>query len=274
MFRKLFKYEWTAMMRAMFPIYGALLAVSLVNGLLLNLGLTGNGGLITLPAADYIQVIAMLAFAAVMAAMAVFTVVVIIQRFYKGLLRQEGYLMFTLPVKTWMLAFSKACVSMVMALISMAVGFLSLGLLFPTEIFPLLLSCPRLFAGLFTEALSQDTAGTLHLSLFLLELLAAMIAGAFGSLYHLYLSMSLGQLSKNHKIVFSVLWYIVISTLLNIAGVILLQFFIFLPDIADLLDGSILAVHIPGLALLFFGLAKALLFAFGTGWILDRKLNL
>lgn len=274
MFRKLFKYEWTAMMRAMFPIYGALLAVSLINGLLLNLGLTEKGGFGALPAAEYIRIIAIFAFVAVMAAMAVFTVVVIIQRFYKGLLRQEGYLMFTLPVKTWKLTFSKACVSLVMALISMAVGCLALGLLFPSGFFPALLSCFYTLAGLFAEALRRETAETLHLSLFFLELLAAVIASAFGSLYHLYLSMSLGQLSRNHKVAFSVLWYIVISTLLNIVGVFLLQFFILLPDIADLLDGSILTVHILGLALLFFGLAKALLFACGTGWILERKLNL
>ena len=34
MFRKLLKYEWRAMMRTMLPIYGATLAVALINGFL------------------------------------------------------------------------------------------------------------------------------------------------------------------------------------------------------------------------------------------------
>lgn len=274
MFRKLCKYEWTAMMRAMFPIYGALLAVSLINGLLFNLGLMENSGLGALPIAAYIQVIAVFSFVAVMAAMAVFTIVVIIQRFYKGLLRQEGYLMFTLPVKTWQLTFSKACISLIMACFSMIVGCLSLGLLFSANFFPALFSLPRQIASLISEAVSYDAAGTLNFGLFCLELLAAVLVSAFGSLYHLYLSMSLGQLSKNHKIAFSVLWYIVINAVLNLLEVFLLNLFLFLPDMVRLLNGSILILHLIGLGLLFLGLVKTVLFAGTTNWILDRKLNL
>ena len=36
MFRKLFKYEWTAMMRSLFPVYGAVLAVTVLNALMFH----------------------------------------------------------------------------------------------------------------------------------------------------------------------------------------------------------------------------------------------
>lgn len=42
-----------------------------------------------------------------MVALFVLTMIVIIQRFYKGLLCDEGYLMFTLPVKPWQLIATK-----------------------------------------------------------------------------------------------------------------------------------------------------------------------
>ena len=36
MFRKLFKYEWTAMMRSLFPVYGAVLAVTVLHALMFH----------------------------------------------------------------------------------------------------------------------------------------------------------------------------------------------------------------------------------------------
>ena len=41
----------------------------------------------------------------------VVSLVVVIQRFYKSLLGDEGYLMFTLPVETWKLVMSKLLVA-------------------------------------------------------------------------------------------------------------------------------------------------------------------
>ena len=43
MFRKLVKYEWSAMIRSMMPIYGAAIAVSVLNSLFLNMFVEGDG---------------------------------------------------------------------------------------------------------------------------------------------------------------------------------------------------------------------------------------
>ena len=135
MFRKLLKYEWRAMMRTMLPIYGATLAVALINGFLFQ-NVFGTGS--ETPALlEYTRIATMTLYIFVMAAMGVFTAVMVIQRFYKGLLRQEGYLMFTLPVKTWQLVFSKACVSLAATFCSLAVGILSLGMFGGIDFYPL-----------------------------------------------------------------------------------------------------------------------------------------
>ena len=77
MFRKLLKYEWTALMRTMFPVYGAVLVISLLNGIFLS----GNPILERLPLAGYAKVIMMLLYIGGMIAMWVFTAVMVMQRF-------------------------------------------------------------------------------------------------------------------------------------------------------------------------------------------------
>ena len=68
-------------------------------------------------------------YAAVLAALGVMTVLPVIQRFYKGLLREEGYLMFTLPVESWKIVLAKALAAVLMIHISLIVGIFSIGIL-------------------------------------------------------------------------------------------------------------------------------------------------
>ncbi len=71
-------------------------------------------------------------------AMGVLTVVSIIQRFYKNLLGDEGFLMFTLPVSSTTLLGSKMLAAMLWTIASSMVGMLS---------FFLTLFIPVCFAG-------------------------------------------------------------------------------------------------------------------------------
>ena len=95
MLGKLMKYEFKATSRMLLPINGAMLLFALINRLFMELNFfqTGNmaiSALATVMAVMYVMVII---------AAFVITLIVIIQRFYKNLLTDEGYLMFTLPVK-------------------------------------------------------------------------------------------------------------------------------------------------------------------------------
>lgn len=119
MFRKLVKYEWTAMIRSMGPIYLAVLAVTILNTFMFHVikPYMNQPRGIFFPLMDFTPYLTGTLYAVVLGVMAVFTVTIIIQRFYKGLLKDEGYLMFTLPVESWKLILSKAFVSVVMEMI-------------------------------------------------------------------------------------------------------------------------------------------------------------
>ena len=65
--------------------------------------------------------------------MFVATLIVVIQRFYKSLLGDEGYLMFTIPVKAWQNILNKLLVSMLWTFTSTVIGFGSILILVPKE---------------------------------------------------------------------------------------------------------------------------------------------
>ena len=48
MFRKLVKYEWAAMIRTMFPMYAAVIVISLLNALFANVGIGSSSPLFEL----------------------------------------------------------------------------------------------------------------------------------------------------------------------------------------------------------------------------------
>lgn len=119
MLGKLLKYEFKATMRIFIPIYIALMAVALVNRIFRMGGIRFGYGIST----TILVVLFM--------TLGVITLVMIVQQFEKNLLGDEGYLMFTLPVKTESLMFSKIIISIVWMILSGIVagitGFILVG---------------------------------------------------------------------------------------------------------------------------------------------------
>ena len=281
MFGKLIKYEWIAMIRAMLPVYVATLAVALINGITIN-----NMPLDTLvpPGASefveglvaFIQVLLALLYIAVLVGLFVMTFIVIVQRFYKGLLKDEGYLMFTLPVKTFQLTMSKAIVSSIITCISMVVGIFAIGLLASGDFIMSLTEIPALLRELFRDIINTEVAG--HIFLYILECIVCMIVLLIGSIYTLYAAMALGQLSRNHKVAMSVVWYIIISIAQSVVGwVISMGFFLSLlsPEITTALLGHPVAlIHMILIGVAIFDAILMIVFIVITDIVLDRKLNL
>ena len=106
MLTKIFKYESKAMGRTLLPLYLALIASSLITGLLL---LVNGGHFFANDNLDFyfsaagqlmeiLTGIFFFAFALLIAGISVATLIAVINRFNKGCLGDEGYLTFTLPV--------------------------------------------------------------------------------------------------------------------------------------------------------------------------------
>lgn len=276
MFRKLFKYEWTAMMRSLFPVYGAVLAVTVLNALMFHVIVpeARQTDFSSSPLLGMIPWFTGALYAAVLAALGVMTVLPVIQRFYKGLLREEGYLMFTLPVESWKIVLAKALAAVLMIHISLIVGIFSIGILAGELTF--LKAVPKFLAECFNLIIAgfkEDAGMTVHVILFFLEGLLAMIAAWFATVYHFYLAMALGQLAGNHRVAFSVLAYVGISSVFSIIMTALLQTYPLWEPVLERMDMTA-AIHVTGCAFLLWQVFQILTEALGTEYLLKHHLNL
>ena len=264
MFGKLLKYDFRSMIKQFAFIWPAALALALVNHFTVNSFVTSSTAV-----GETTAGIAMLGYVAIL--MAKFSVALrfTIQRFYKGLLGGEGYLMHTLPVKPWQLIGSKLLCAVITTFLSVLVALLSILVILPwgredfQEIF-------RLLQYAFTHWNIQVTNTILGL----LEIILVMLMSFAVGYLQLYLAMSIGHLFNKNRVAWSVVAVIAINTIVNAVGArLLMPLFDTLSDIINNMDGmagyhTAIWVAIAGELVL-----SAIYFA-GTEFILRKKLNL
>lgn len=289
MFFKLCKYEFKSILRTLVPIYLAVIAVSFIN-MFMGVGSLSNGYYNNLiqnfnlgkDILELFQAISMFAYFGVMVALSVLTLIVIIQRFYKGLLCDEGYLMFTLPVKPWLLIAAKGTTALVMTVASgitagISILMLLIGALGPVDFFAALAS-PELWLKI-----GQLFQAVPSWPLLMLEVLVLIILNGFSKLFHLYFSMSLGHLANRHRILMSVVAYIGISMVLSfISGFFMIiansipffQTLINSIDFTSGVSGFIAAMHLVLIASIVACVIQSAIFFFGSERILSKYLNL
>ncbi len=269
MFGKLMKYELKSLSKGLIPLYGAILAVALINSIMWSFESNGPmsaGGTI----GGLSQLTAMMVYFGLCVAVAVVTLLVVIQRFYKGLLGQEGYLMFTLPVSTWQLTLSKLLGATIMTLLSGIVGVLSV----------IILGAYGINWGEFFRDLAQILPHwDLDATLLVLEFIVLMIAGTASTILGIYIAMAMGHLSNKHRIAMSFVWYVVIQTVLSFLSGLIGIAVGNMPGLPMLLSNFLLAApYMTVHALLWCSIAACVIegavFYFGTNWILKNKLNL
>lgn len=272
MFGKLCKLELRYMMRNFLPLWGIALALGLVNGLLL-------------PATDWedttlLSGLLLLVLVCVLIAMAVLCIVLIVQRFYNGLLKSEGYLMFTLPVKTGSLILSKGLAALVVMVVSSLVGVL-VFLLLMGEV----LLGTNITSTFYNLYLASGISAGAWAAILASALLCLLASAAFG-IQMIYLAQAIGHMASNHRVGVSVLAYIglsmALSALNNLAGSVLSIFNwddSLLEVVLDALDAETLAeasslltgAMLADAALQIVG---TVIFFLITRYILDTRLNL
>lgn len=232
MLRKLCKYEFRSIFRTLIPIYIVVIAVSIITSISIAMNVDYadvkyvNNSVqwaieMNLPyKLQHIFTFVMsLAYFAVMVAMFVLTVVIILQRFYKGLLCDEGYLMFTLPVKPWQLITSKGITAFVMTILSGIVSCISIFIMMLGSLpYPL-----KFLAELFSLQNWVRIFGQLNETVpmwgvYVLEFIILVIISSLASLYQIYASMAIGHLAKKNRILMSVVAYVAISMILSFVG--------------------------------------------------------
>lgn len=268
MLMKLLKHEFRATARIMGPLYLILLAAALAANL--------TAGLLDADSFILNIVSALIVMAWFVAVIGVFIVafILMLQRFYKNLLGDEGYLMFTLPVSVHQHVWSKLIVSAVWFILTGVVVVLSVLVLafnvsFLTDLAEVF---PKLFEQLNAYYAFNGTA-------FILEGLILLFAGCMTFSLQFYAALAAGHSFPNHKMALSVVFYFVFQFAMQILG----AFLILALDEGPLYQLLMrLDFHIAGAAAVHFAMwilialtaLYGAVFYFVTALTLKKRLNL
>ncbi len=189
MLAKLMKYEIKATARLFVPLYLTLLFFALFNRILNPFEMLDSAESFNLQV--LFSLLSITAYFMLIIGTMVMTLVIMIQRFYKNLLGDEGYLMFTLPVEPWKHIISKFLVAMFWTVLSFATAMCSVLILLKVD---------NLFGEL-RRLIEQFTELFGRYALFTMPLYA-LIYLASGILM-IYAAISLGHVFSRHKLLAS-----------------------------------------------------------------------
>ncbi|AFM00420.1 MULTISPECIES: hypothetical protein [Desulfitobacterium] len=202
MLSKLMKYELKATGRVFLPLFLALLVFGLINRFMLGVSASHQW---QTPA-----IISMAVYIFIMVGMFVMTLIMTLQRFYKNLLSEEGYLMFTLPVKPWQHIVCKMTISLFWLVLSFFVAILSIVLI---------AFKPGDWEHIMREIMNLgkvlDYFGS-SVYLYSLEGILGIIIVLTSAVLILYASIAVGHLFTQHRILASFAAFIGLNTITQI----------------------------------------------------------
>lgn len=238
MLGKLLKYEFKSTARTFGILYGILLLVAI-------LGSFTMGSNIDEDSLSVITTILMVTYSVLVGAIIFITFYMIITRFYRNLLQEEGYLMHTLPVHEWQQILSKLIVAVVWLILSSIIVIASI----------VVFSVP--FLIVVNETVSIKYVFQMFLNTFepsyILEILkwgGIALVSCVSGILQIYMSLAIGNLANHHKKLVAVVAFFCSS--------IIIEFLVgFLPDYN-----------------LIFDIVFSVIFFVVTEYILRNHLNL
>ena len=214
MLGKLLKHEFRATGRTMLPVYGAVVLLAVLANVSIRVMDHSVHFLLTVFCGLIVT-----AFVIGIIAAAIMTLVMMVKRFYSNFLKDEGYLMHTLPVSVHELVWSKMIVSIVWFAATFVVIWLVILL---TVMFQTGTNLAQLFAGFpswaeIRAAIEQVGLRMGDLWMIGLEALLGVIVSALFTCLHFYAAMSLGHMFSKDKILLSIVFFVGISIVLSMA---------------------------------------------------------
>ena len=206
MLKKLMKYELKSTGRFFLPAYVALAVVAVINRLFIefNDNYYNSYYYTSSSAVDISQGTVIFLYVVLILITCVLTFAIMVQRFNKNLLSDEGYLMFTLPVKTNELLFSKVFTSMIWSFTTAIVTVLSFMILFADKWF---------FSNFYTVIqelfihLQRYGLGA-HFTAWVIEFIIIAFLGSASAVLMSYAAIAIGHLSKKYRTFTAVVAYI------------------------------------------------------------------
>ena len=267
MLGKLMKHELRATSRTMLP----LLLLTLLLSVFLRVAMA------VMPRTDapivgVLYGLLITAFVLAIIGTAVFNVVLMVARFHKNLMTDEGYLMFTLPVSVHQLLWSKLLVSM---LWFVAVFFVdALAILLTVYENGMFAGLPEFVRDLFD---SLDRYYAVNGLLYMLELLGVLLVSMVTACLMFYAPIAIGNSFAAHKTLLSVVFFFVIQTVLQIvslfgiAGAAKAVTPLLSPAI---LDNAVKMAHLLFMSALAYSLVVGAALYGLTWFMLRKRLNL
>ena len=255
--------------RVILFIYGAIMIVAAIIGITLrvevNLGNMDMDSLSFAPGAfgatEIILSVLIILYGLLLFVMAIMTVIMIIMRFNSNLLREEGYLMHTLPVPTWALVLSKLIVAVIWMVIAAVVAVAS-GLII------------GLGSGMVGYILRQEGLIEVLKGFFrmfdasVVQLIVATAIFTVMMILHFYFSLAVGNIANRNKILLAVGVFIAARIVISIVSTIVEGplFSVFRYDGINWSGLMTSSMIVDGIF--------AVLFFFGTTLLLRKRLNL
>ena len=260
MLGKLIKHEWKAVAKILGILHLAVLAMSVVGRVLLNMGVNDDEGI----AWFMLLMVYMFSVFAVSVGSQFFLAI----RFYKNMYTDEGYLTFTLPVKPWQHIFGKWLIAVAWTIIDYVAIILSILILVMnkemwTEMVPE-------FNGMVLSMQSDDIIGIVEIVIFVAVTLLSICSAPL--LY--YFSISIGQLFNRHKILASVITYFITVNVIQVISTVASSIYM-IANMDEVLETSAMGFY-SGMWV-FVLIAEIIMFAGGWAvvqFIMTRKLNL
>ena len=254
MLGKLMKHDIKNMGKLLLPLNVIVLLMSLVGSIL------RVSGLFDLENATPLFGILLVTYIIGMAVIAVVAFFYPIIYFYRHLFSRQGYLTFTLPVCSWKILFSKTIVGYCWYLINIGVALFSIWAITG------FLRIPEMHLTNL-NLYSREYIG-MSFTAFMWWAVALTIFSLFYTLLSAYVSIAIGQLWSKHKIVGSIVAYLVIYTIVQI-----LVTFTILPFLFGGFDVGRM-VLVSFYASIIIGVILSVIFYITSGIILKKKVNL
>lgn len=270
MLGKLMKHELRATSRIMLPLFLLVLLTAAGANVSTRILLDMNHTFL-----NVLGVVLMIAFILAIIGVCLASFVVMLQRFYKNLLQDEGYIMMTLPVSVHQLVWSKLLVSILwyaatIIIVVLAFFILVFNISLVKEIFQ---SCSQILSAL------RFNDEAVHIPFFILEILILAFIGCAGTCLTFYSALSIGHSFANRKMLFSVIIYFGIQFILQMAMGLFFTIVnytevdYYLANTLPVFSGMT-GIHILMVLFIIIALIHAAIFYFITTHFLSKRLNL
>ena len=210
MLGRLFKYELKATSKVLVPIYIAFIAITIISRVSIDLQVD-EGSLWS-----FINGMGLFVFIISAITMFVATAIVIIWRFYRNISSDEGYLLFTLPVKVDYIIISEFLCALIWGFLMSVFAVLGIFLM----IFNRNVDDNIINFSYFGNILSSLTADGIK-AIFYLFL--DILISTFQEIMSIYCAISLASLFNKHRLIFSATFYIGLLIVVNAFAILIMN---------------------------------------------------